>query len=553
MTTEAGRQTTDHGPQPEAGALPSGRRPSSVVRRRPGPDSPLVIGLLAGLTAALAGIVLAFGGPVAGAAVALGGLGALLVLRSLELGFFAVIGVVALLPFATLPFDVGLTPTFLDFALGAAVLVWLMGIITGKQRDLVTAPVALPLILFILVAIFAFIFGLGNGPLTPTLLRKFAELLLSLGFVVVVIDYCRTWPRLERLVKFLLLMGAAAAAVAIGLWLLPDDTANTFLNALTRLGYPGGWVIRYIEENPELSERAIGTSVDPNSLGGLLLMIGALIGPQVVSRRPLFGRPLTLLLAGLVFLGVVLTFSRGAMLGLAAGLAFVAAVRYRRLLPWMVIAGLLLLLLPISQAYIARFVEGFQGADLATQMRFGEYKDALILIGRYPVFGVGFAGAPDVDVYLAVASVYLTIAGRMGLFGLLAFLAVIATVFGYAFRHRHAFHGAARSGARQRASGTEERAKARHYEPEEEGAKAPDYERHDAVWLGLHAALVGALVAGVFDHYLFNMDFHHAVTIFWMVLGLAVASTRLGVEGERATTPTATGRDDVRGSSPLRG
>ena len=45
------------------------------------------------------------------------------------------------------------------------------------------------------------------------------------------------------------------------------------LNALARLGYPGGWVIRYIEENPELSERAIGTSVDPNSLGGLLLVI----------------------------------------------------------------------------------------------------------------------------------------------------------------------------------------------------------------------------------------------------------------------------------------
>ena len=106
---------------------------------------------------------------------------------------------------------------------------------------------------------------------------------------------------------------------------------------------------------------------------------------------------------------LVLTFSRGAMLGLAAGLGFVALARYRRLLPWLAVAALLLLFLPITQAYVARFVEGFQGTDLATQMRFGEYKDALILIGRYPVFGVGFAGAPDVDVYLAVASVYFTI------------------------------------------------------------------------------------------------------------------------------------------------
>jgi hypothetical protein len=462
-------------------------------------SSALSLGLLIGGTAVLGGVVLAFGGPIAGAAVLLGGLTALLVLRNVELGFFAIIAVVALLPFATLPIDIGLTPTFLDLALAAVVGVWLLGIVTGQQRRIVTAPVFLPLALFIIVAVFAFIFGLGNGPLTPTLLRKFAELLLSLGFVVVVIDYCRTWLRLERLVKFLLLMGAVAAAVAIGLWLLPDDPANSALNALARLGYPGGWVIRYIEENPELSERAIGTSVDPNSLGGLLLMIGALVGPQVVTKKPIFRQPVIWGIAGLVFVALVLTFSRGAMLGLAAGLGFVTLARYRRLLPYLALAGLLLLFLPATQGYIGRFIEGFQGADLATQMRFGEYKDALILIGRYPVFGVGFAGSPDVDLYLAVASVYFTIAGRMGLLGLLAFFAVIAAVFGYAFIHRRA-------------------------------ARAD--ERRDAVWLGLHAALVGALVAGVFDHYLFNMDFHHAVTIFWMVLGMAVAGTRLASEAQ---------------------
>lgn len=485
MTTDERRQTR---------LAASGRRSNPA-------DSVLSLGLLVGATAVLAGIVLAFGGPIAGAAVLLGGAAALLVLRNIELGFFAVIAVVALLPFATLPVDIGLTPTFLDFALGAAVGVWLLGIVTGRQRRLITAPVALPLILFIIVAVFAFIFGLANGPLTPTLLRKFAELLLSLGFVLVVVDYCRTWTRLERLVKFLLLMGAAAAGVAIGLWLLPDDTANTALNALTRLGYPGGWVIRYIEENPALSERAIGTSVDPNSLGGLLLMIGALAAPQVVTKQPIFRRWIVLGIAGLVFIALILTFSRGAMLGLAAGLGFVAVMRYRRLIPYMLLAAVLLLFLPVTQAYIGRFIEGFQGSDLATQMRFGEYKDALILIGRYPVFGVGFAGSPDVDLYLAVASVYFTIAGRMGLFGLLAFFGVIGTVFIYALSHRRA-------------------------------AKAD--ERRDAVWLGLHAALVGALVAGVFDHYLFNMDFHHAVTIFWMILGMAVAGTRL--VGEAAET-----------------
>jgi O-antigen ligase len=161
------------------------------------------------------------------------------------------------------------------------------------------------------------------------------------------------------------------------------------------------------------------------------------------------------------------------------------------------VAGLLFLLLPFTQEYIGRFLEGFQGADadLATQMRFGEYRDAVSLITRYPLVGVGFAGSPDIDLYLGVASVYLTIGQQMGFLGLLAFAAVFLTVFGYAFFNRQIFKG---------------------------------NERMDPVWLGLHAAVVGGLVAGIFDHYLFNIDFHHAVTVFWFLVGLAVAATRLG-------------------------
>ena len=459
------------------------------------------LGLLVAMTAVIAGIILAFGGPVAAAAVMLAIAASLIVLRDIEIGFWAVIAVVALLPFATLPFDIGLTPTFLDMALGAVLVVWIIAIATGRQRTITLAPVTLPLMIFIIIAIFAFIFGLSNGPLTPTLLRKFAELLLSISFVLIVIDYCKTWKRLERLVKVLLLAGAAGSAIAITLWLLPEDTANTLLNVLSRLGYPGGWVIRYIEENPALSERAIGTSVDPNVLGGLLLMIGALAGPQLVAKRPLFPRWVTLIIFGLIVLALILTFSRSAMFGLAAGLAFVAAVRYRRLLPYMLVATILLLLLPMAQGYLGRFIEGFQGQDLATQMRFGEYKDALTLIQRYPLIGVGFAGTPDIDIYLGVANVYLTIAQVMGLLGLAAFFAVIITVFGYAYFNRRWFE---------------------------------THPQRDAIWLGLHAALVGGLVAGVFDHYLFNLEFHHAVTAFWIILGLASASTYLGAASAQA-------------------
>ncbi len=463
--------------------------------------SPLGFGILAGLFAILGGVVLGFGGPIAAAALVIAGTATLIVLRDIEIGYWGVIAVVTLLPFATLPIDIGLTPTFLDLALGAVIGVWLLALVTGRQRTISLSPLTLPLLIFIILAIFAFIFGLSNGPLTPTLLRKFAELLISLGFVLVIIDYCRNWQRLERLVKIMILAGSAASAVSIGLWLLPDDSANSILNILQRVGYPGGWVIRYIEENPALSERAIGTSVDPNVLGGLLLMIGALVGPQLVATKPIFSRKITAVAVALVFLALILTFSRSAMLGLASGLAFVAAIRYRRLLPYMLGAALILLLLPAAQGYVGRFIEGFQGQDLATQMRFGEYRDALTLIQRYPLFGVGFAGTPDIDIYLGVANVYLTIAQVMGVLGLFAFFAVVGTVFVYAFANRQWFDC---------------------------------HPQQDAVWLGLHAALVGGLVAGFFDHYLFNLEFHHAVTAFWIFMGLATAASHLAAQ----STPT---------------
>lgn len=476
----------------------SARRTKEKGERSNWLQSPLGNGVLVGLTAVFGGITLAFGGPLAALAVLAAGAVALIILRDIEYGFWGVIAVVCLAPFATLPIDLGIVPTFLDLALGTVVGVWAFGIVTGRQRTIVTAPITVPLILFVTIALFAFILGLNNGPFTSNLLRHFAELLLSIGFVLVIVDYCSDWNRLERLVKVVLFAGGLASAVAIGLWLLPDDTANDILNILPRIGYPGGWVIRYIEENPSLSERAIGTSVDPNVLGGLLLMIGALVSPQLVAKKPLFSRRLTWLIFSLILIALILTFSRSAMLGLAAGFGFVALARYRRLVPYMIIVALLIMLLPITQGYVARFVEGIQGQDLATQMRFGEYKDALRLIGRYPLFGVGFAGTPDIDIYLGVASVYFTIIQVMGLVGLAAFFAVIGTVFGTAYFNRHLFKG---------------------------------NDRFDPVWLGLHAALVGGLIAGILDHYLFNIDFHHAVTAFWLLIGLASAATRLGILG----------------------
>ena len=56
-------------------------------------------------------------------------------------------------------------------------------------------------------------------------------------------------------------------------------------------------------------------------------------------------------------MALILTFSRGALVGLAAGLGFVALARYRRLIPYLLAGGVLFLILPVTQGYLERFVE----------------------------------------------------------------------------------------------------------------------------------------------------------------------------------------------------
>jgi hypothetical protein len=350
-----------------------------------------------------------------------------------------------------------------------------------------------------LLSVGAFIFGLAHASVTPYLLRHFAEILLSLALFFLVVNTVRDARRLERVVRALVLCTFAAALLGLGLYIVAryysDDVVIRGLSALGRLGYPAGpGVLRYIRDDPELPMRATSTSVDPNVLGSLLNMTLAIAVPQLFAPRRLIRRRYLIPMLGVLALCLGLTLSRGSIVGLGAALIAIATLRYHKLWVLLLVASVLLLILPQTQTLVAHFVAGFRIEDLATQMRFGEYKDAFILIGRYPWLGVGFAGSPDIDTYIGVSNVYLLIAEQVGLIGLASFLVIVVVFFTQFWRNRRV------------------------------AARDPELE---PLWWGLHAGILGALVGGIFDHYFFNLDFHHSVTLFWLVVGLATAATRI--------------------------
>jgi hypothetical protein len=445
------------------------------------------------VTAGALAIALLIGvvGPLLALAVGVALVGGALILADTHWGFVALAGVVFGLPFASLPVDIGFKPTFLDLALGALFFVWLFKLAIGQEREFLPSPLGSAVGLFVLLALFSFAYGLTHSATNAFLTRRFAEILLGISLYFVTVNSVRTPGEVVWVTRWLLLAGWGAATIAVVFYVIPEAWTVAVLDRLARFDYPGGYgALRYIEDDPDGTLRAIGTAVDPNVLGGMMILVAALVLPQVAARETIVPRWLALVMLVTAALALYLTYSRSALLGFAGALGLLAALKYRRLLWLGVIGAALLFLLPQTQGYVARLAAGLAGQDLATQMRFGEYKDALTLIGRYPLFGVGFTGVPDIDLYLGVSMLYLILAENMGIVGLATFLAVMIGFFGMVL------HGWRRG-----------------FGPQLE-----------AILLGLASAVLGALVSGIFDHYWFNMTYPHMTVLLWLYLGLAAAT-----------------------------
>ncbi|MEM7034188.1 MAG: O-antigen ligase family protein, partial [Chloroflexota bacterium] len=443
--------------------------------------------LAGGLVGALFGGL----GPVLAVVLVFVTCAAILMIRSTEWGIIALVGVITLLPYATLPFKIVFTPTFLNLIMGALFGVWFLLIITGKETTFIGTPIGGAVFAFFAWAIVAFAFGLRYGALTPNVIRNFAEVLLAVFLFFAAVNLVKTTTTLKRISIFVLLGGGGTALLGILFYVLPETLTTAILSRLRVVGYPTDGILRYIEDDPDNFMRAISTSIDPNALGGLMIILTVIGVAHLFADKPLIRRRYLMVLVGAMVLTLFLTFSRGSLIGVVAAIGLMGVLRYRKLLAYMAAGGVLVLILPQTQFYVTRLVEGLLGQDLATQMRFGEYKDAMILISRYPILGAGFSGTPDIDIYVGVSSLYFLIAEQMGIVGVVLFLIANFAFFMFILRVWRTME--------------------------------PGHILEGSL-LGYTFAVFGAMVGGIFDHFFFNIQFTHLVSLYWLVMGLAAAT-----------------------------
>ncbi len=457
----------------------------------------VLLGAMAGLAAvALPNPLIGFG---ALAGLVVGGL--MLARPMFTLG--TAITICTLLPFGVIPVKAGvLTFTLLEATLLALFAVWLlrMAVARGREDGIVAGPFDWAILLLVGLSLFACI--LGGQTATNDVLHNYFKLILAILAFFPIINIVRTQKVLDRLLQTIMLTGALAGYIGTGLYLLSRPLQEQILVGLGRLGYPTeGRILRFNEDDPTLAQRATGTSVDPNSYGGMLVVIIALLLTQFLSPRPLFRRWLLLLMLIGPCVSLGLTYGRGAQLGLVV-VALFASFKYRRIwvyaLPFVAVG---LAILP-NTSLGARFAAGFALEDPATKLRLAEYQNALDIIGRYPWFGIGFGPAPDPDLQAGVSSIYLTLGERMGLIGLAAFILVMILFFVYIISNFS------------------------HLSDEKQKANL----------LGLSGGVVGALAVGVLDHYFFNIEFSHMAALLWLFIALAVAQVKIG---SKTLSPTS--------------
>ncbi len=459
----------------------------------------IVVGLLSGQLIVSTGPTTGFG--LLAAIVA-----AALVLRSIWSAIAIALSVVFLVPFMVVPFaDSPFTPTIFELTMLLTLVLVTVALFVDRRVYLrLTGEEALWVALLGIIG-FAFLLGLGRGYSAETL-HNFFKFVLALFAFPLAIQFIRSTESARLMARLLICLSAAASLVALVLYIGGANVTQRVLIRLTPYGYPSSRIVRFIEDDPEKALRAVGTSVDPNALGGLLMVGFVISAGQLLVRSRVVAWPVALVVTLLTAATILLTFSRGAWVGALAGLTVIVLLRRPLLFLPGLAFGSALLLLGAGRDFTERLWMGFTLQDPATRLRLDEYRNALQIIQEHPWFGVGFGEAPSLELQTGVSSIYLTVAEQAGLVGLAAFVLIICVILWRT--------------AIDVINGEDE--------------AAADLQ------LTLAAAFVGVLTVGLVDHYYFNITFPHMVATFWLLAGTLVAIYSMHRYSRRMSTSKGT-------------
>ncbi len=295
------------------------------------------------------------------------------------------------------------------------IVLLLWSVIVLRRGELWTVPITLPTILAFVAALGSVVVRDVPGDVALFALRVLFQPLLFyfVGFLL---------PKNKRWVQ---------GAVAVFLVASVAMALHGLYQYATHAPMPARWVD--VRET-YISTRAYSVIGNPNGLGAFLV-IGALVALSLaLSSRLSRSRRLFLAAACVVQLaGVAVTLSRGAWIGLAAGLLALLILAYRRFLAPLVAAAVVAWFVA-PRTFVNRLTSGFSSWYITKSLAGGRlyvWKMSLEDIAAHPWFGLGlgtFGGTTAVTFgygRLWVDNFYLQLGAEGGLILLALFLWIL--------------------------------------------------------------------------------------------------------------------------------
>lgn len=315
----------------------------------------------------------------------------------------------------------GITVTALDLAVLGWAAVWLLDLLIHLRRY------PLPRFgwwagLFVVLAIVALIgagrwIGIREIMISATYLLRWVAyaLLVFMGYHL---------AKSSRPINILGLIFGLVAIIGIVQWLIFPD-----LSWLERLGW-----------DPHQG-RLVSTFLDPNFVGGFLVVGLALALPQLLTQGRAAQRWYWGVLTGLMLVGIYLTFSRSALLALIVAAFIIGALRYR----WVALALILVLVAAYSASpKLQERVKGAFTLDQTARYRIASWQEGWNIVKHEPIIGVGFNTLPYTrpqygywpagHAASGFDSSLLTVGATTGGLGLLAYLGILVSAVLLAWR-----------------------------------------------------------------------------------------------------------------------
>ncbi len=398
-------------------------------------------------------------------------LAAAIVLCQPEIGITAI---VAILPFTT-------TKVLIVMAL-ITVVSFIIKLVRGKR--VVKIGIVDTAVMFYGTALAVFGWALSNNRAESLNIVLLYLLFIAVYFAIASSMSSRKW--VDNLAAIMILGGAIIGIIGI-------------------YQYVSGYVANpdWIDSNTftSISTRVVATFGNPNVLGEyLILLIPIALCFAIIKSGKI--RLLSFISALIMLVCLVMTYSRGAWLGIIIALILFAVIYNKKVLkalPFIAaIIPLIVVFLPTS--VVERFASIGNAAESSTAYRLNVWRGTLELLRESWYSGVGMGDNVFAQAYQLHAlentaaaahshSLYLQVFSALGIVGFIALLALIISVARLCL----------------------------------DGFYTMQKHRSGVMMLGLGAGILAFLIHGITDNVWYN---NRIVLLFWIILGMTVVRSR---------------------------